>query len=500
LPTGRRSSNYHVKETYEASGRAYLVVKARDVTSREQYSAAVDLTSKAATDVAEMEAREQQAYRAKYGKLEPDLYRVLQEKGPEEEVPVFIWFTSIDFDEVWRRLQEKYPDVDIRAFKSKDLRAMGGDEERAEQIVADYRELLSQLHLEKERPLAESLRSHQYDVTMYGGIPCIFVRLKRSKILEVAERDDVSAIYLGGKTPVVELDRAVPANMAPVVWDRGRNGAGKRIAIVEWDKVESNDSITVIATRPGGPPGVGSHSTEVAGCAASHHITYTGVAPQAIVMASADHNIDGPTIMRKDDYDDKDGAGAIDAALADTIASNVSVDTCAGPCWWQTVIYTNTFPIDGHLYFHFQANAGERIRVAISWHSDPAADYSSDPLSTDLDLYVYAPSWTEMGKSITLRNGYVIVDFIATETGTHEISIRRCSGTDTNYVGVAWTEVDPYLPALVWSSNYDVDSGWTSQNDFPRTAGDVSGDEKWEVVGFKQSGTYVSLSRYVAPS
>lgn len=68
---------------------------------------------------------------------------------------------------------------------------------------------------------------------------------------------------------------------------------------------------------------------------------------KAIVMASALHNIEGPSIMRVDGYDDKDGAGGIVADPADQIAVTRGEygSTCFSPCWWGQSISNSSFPV-----------------------------------------------------------------------------------------------------------------------------------------------------------
>jgi len=92
-------------------------------------------------------------------------------------------------------------------------------------------------------------------------------------------------------------------------------------------------------------------------------------ASRAIIMASATHNIDGPTGIPTG-QDLRDGAGGINAALADTVAQtrNYSdIDPCADSCWWGIGIYNTSFPVGTYLYRYFTANRGDFIRVAIAW-------------------------------------------------------------------------------------------------------------------------------------
>lgn len=169
---------------------------------------------------------------------------------------------------------------------------------------------------------------------------------------------------------------------------------------------------------------------------------------KAILMASAVHNIEGYRYLS-----DQDGAGSIDADLADTIVQlkqthNVA---CDRPCWWS-VQTTDTWPgPNGAFYENFTAQAGERIRVAIAWFSKTDASYSRDWLNSKYNLYVWSPSGNLMWASVTQDNNYEIADFTADRTGTYLIEIRdeTYSSIDTaNVVGIAWTKDATYLPDL----------------------------------------------------
>jgi hypothetical protein len=182
-------------------------------------------------------------------------------------------------------------------------------------------------------------------------------------------------------------------------------------------------------------------------------------AGRAIIMASAVHNIDGPSNIPSG-QDLKDGAGGIDAALADTVAANGTTDfsnttPCSGPCWWGLSINSSNFPVGSYLYRSFKASRGEHIRTAISWWSN--ADCASesncnyDRLDTDLNLAVYAPdgSLVSGGYSASWDNNYELVDFTAPQTGQYSIGVYKASANETsNYVGVAWVKDGTYLPDL----------------------------------------------------
>jgi hypothetical protein len=126
-------------------------------------------------------------------------------------------------------------------------------------------------------------------------------------------------------------------------------------------------------------------------------------ASRAIIMASAVHNLEGPSIILSG-VDLKDGAGGIDASLADIIAKTHWTSTtspCTGPCWWGIYINNTIFPVGNYLYRYFNVSAGEHVRVVISWwsHADCSseANCNYDRLDTDLQLGVKDPygNWVD---------------------------------------------------------------------------------------------------------
>jgi hypothetical protein len=219
---------------------------------------------------------------------------------------------------------------------------------------------------------------------------------------------------------------------------------------------------------------------QVAGLAAllidrNSSMGYWPMAVKAIIMASAINNVDGPSDIPTGD-ELRDGAGSIDAALAEEIAKNRSYSyttPCDGPCWWGANVYprNNDPPVGGSRYVYFNASRGERIRVAISWWSnaDPPAypapnNLARDELDTNFNLYVYAPSGTRVGYTASRDNNYELADFVAPETGTYKIRVYRSAYGDnneeSNRVGIAWVKDATYLPDLRrkhgWLSEFHV--------------------------------------------
>ncbi|MCL7453989.1 MAG: S8 family serine peptidase [Anaerolineae bacterium] len=191
-------------------------------------------------------------------------------------------------------------------------------------------------------------------------------------------------------------------------------------------------------------------------------------AMRAIIMASAVHNVHGPSGIPTG-QDLEDGAGAIDAALADSIAGVGYEDVyqypypaCEGPCWWSNYVYNNypghpgNFPPGTYRWYYFKATKGERIRVVLAWVSDPAGPgggYAADLLHTDLDLAIFDPDGqgpVANGYSASHDNSYEIVDFVTEKTGQYAIGVYKNAGTTEylNSIGLAWVKDATYLPDL----------------------------------------------------
>jgi len=182
-------------------------------------------------------------------------------------------------------------------------------------------------------------------------------------------------------------------------------------------------------------------------------------ASRAIIMASATHNIDGPTGIPSD-QDLRDGAGGINAALADTVAQTrnySNVDPCTDSCWWGHSISNSNFPVGTYLHRYFTANRGDFIRVAIAWWSN--ADCSAinncnfDRLDTDLHLGVLDPDgqWVPGAWSASWDNNYELVEFVASETGTYRIAVYKTRVDEpSNYLGIAFVRLHRvYIPLVL---------------------------------------------------
>ncbi|BAM01518.1 putative protease [Caldilinea aerophila DSM 14535 = NBRC 104270] len=212
-----------------------------------------------------------------------------------------------------------------------------------------------------------------------------------------------------------------------------------------------------------GPPGTSYAAPQVAGLAAllmqrDTDLKNWPTAVKAIIMASAIHNIEGDRRLSG-----QDGAGSIDAVLADWIAQTEgNTGTCSAPCWWN-IVTTNTYPVSGgNVERTFTAVRGERIRVVIAWlsHADPPTDTSPDRLYRNFDLQVIAPNG-ETKSSESAVNNFEIVEFTAPATGQYTIRVVRNPTGDRgdepggNLLGIAWSKQASYLPDVRSGSGWE---------------------------------------------
>jgi len=619
---------------YPNLDRQFQVVTVLDTRPQGQaYKLLVDLRSgRVEEDVSALQAAEARAHQIHYGKLQPALYERLQLLNDGETLPVAIWIAASpgqDLAEQQARafavLAARYPEVREaleRFGKPMDV----SDLALRQRVESEYLALLTDQTEARIRPLASELERRGFTIATYVGVPSFTATLPKRVILELAQRPDVSAIYLIETKEQPALDSAVPTSLAPFVWNRGYDGTGVTVAILEHGNVDpANSFLHLSPIRRDADNGVQDHTTRVASDVASFHDTYRGVAhgatilsagengqqadvvtalqwafdqgarivnfsavfeednninwidraldywarqrfraivsaagnsggsigspakawnvitvgatddnnnpdwsddqmwpdsayvnpisphndrekpevvavganvtavgvnnvpqtrsgtshaaPQvaglvallfhrnadlnswpeatkAIIMASATHNITGPTIIVRNQGDLRDGAGAINAAVAYTITQRADASTtCQIPCWWGHFIDNSNFPVGTDLERTFYARKGNLIRVAIAWWARadvPGNNYSFDRLDTDLDLRIKDPSNQYIAdvNSLSWDNNYEMVEFVAPQTGEYKIAVRKVRADEpSNYLGIAFVRLyRVYIP------------------------------------------------------
>jgi Subtilase family len=178
---------------------------------------------------------------------------------------------------------------------------------------------------------------------------------------------------------------------------------------------------------------------------------------RAILLASAKRNIAGNTWWQDviGNVDASDGTGAVDALEGVWVAKqrrwrNASA-TVRG--WDVGTLRSRDIGGDQLTTFSYKVVIGRtffsprHVKVALAW--DAKIQTVNIPiigelllgsqLTVDLDLLVFDSRGAQVGYSGSWDNSYEIAEFEGTPGETYTIKIRRWSGTDDVWFGIAWT-------------------------------------------------------------
>lgn len=173
---------------------------------------------------------------------------------------------------------------------------------------------------------------------------------------------------------------------------------------------------------------------------------------RAILLAAAGRNVQGNTWWQDviNGVDGRDGAGAVDARAGVTIAQQRRWrDAPATRHGWDVgTLSSSVVGSDRLATFRYRVVVPSRllllprVKVALAW--DSAVTSSGDnptasTLTVDMDLLVKDSSGTIVASAASWDNSYEVAEFAARPGETYEIIIRRWSGTDSVWYGVAWT-------------------------------------------------------------
>lgn len=172
---------------------------------------------------------------------------------------------------------------------------------------------------------------------------------------------------------------------------------------------------------------------------------------RAILMASAGRNIRGGTWWNDvvSGVDGRDGAGAVDAQAGVLIAQQRRFRNAPATRrgWDVGTLSSNVVGADRLATFRYRVKVPNLIffptvKVALAWDS-AVTSFLGIPLASrltvDLDLLVRDSRGVQVASAASWDNSYEVVEFAARRGETYEIIIRRWSGTDSVWYGVAWT-------------------------------------------------------------
>lgn len=173
---------------------------------------------------------------------------------------------------------------------------------------------------------------------------------------------------------------------------------------------------------------------------------------RAILLAAAGRNVRDDTWWRDviNDVDARDGAGAVDAMASVTIAQQRrSRNAAASRHGWDVgTLSSAVVGPDRLATFRYRVSVPQllfspKVKIALAWDSAVSTFLGLFPLSSrltvDLDLIVRDSRGNQVASSASWDNSYEVAEFDARRGETYDIIIRRWSGTDSVWYGVAWT-------------------------------------------------------------
>jgi hypothetical protein len=178
---------------------------------------------------------------------------------------------------------------------------------------------------------------------------------------------------------------------------------------------------------------------------------------RAILLAASTRNIVGDTWWQDviDGDDASDGAGAMNALESFRITQNRRGRNNAPSRrgWDVGTLDSNDFGAGGLSTFSYRVQvprlpffAPRHVKVALAWDSKvttfsiPGVTIPiSSQLTVDLDLKVFDRNGNQVAAAASYDNSYEIAEFDAIPGQTYDIRVRRWSGTDWTWYGIAWT-------------------------------------------------------------
>jgi hypothetical protein len=179
---------------------------------------------------------------------------------------------------------------------------------------------------------------------------------------------------------------------------------------------------------------------------------------RAVLMAGAWRNPNGGR-WRADlvaGVDARDGAGTADAGRSTSIAtSRQSRDNSPALRGFDVgTLRSSDLDASGRTTFRWRIKTpssplffGSHVKVALAWDSKATRtdilflSIYQNALTVDLDLEVRDSSGALVASSASWDNSYEIAEFDAKAGETYDIRIRRWSGTDDVWYGIAWTQI-----------------------------------------------------------
>jgi len=256
------------------TGRKVQTAKVLNPNNGQAFEASIDDQGQE-VEFSKLKAEEQNAYRARYGKLHPKLHQKVEDARGDQKIKVAFWLNPIE---------------DLEAKDPRD----GRTDLTREEVDALLSHRMDQVKAATARAtegLTRALERAGHIVDRRGeGAPLVFATLPAGLVKQFSDRADVEVAYLAQDEEYKDhMNVAGPSIKANALWDLGITGAGSRIAIIEDSRVDFNNSCLAahnLGTRVPNDPEVDDHATACAGIAASTHNNFGGIAPGAGIYSS----------------------------------------------------------------------------------------------------------------------------------------------------------------------------------------------------------------------
>jgi len=190
--------------TFSLLGQSYIlvtVIQDQPETFR-QFQVLVDpVTQEVEPDVVGVRAAERTAHQAQYGKFDPPLYERLQTSEDAALLQVAIWVTETDAadtpQEVEAEIAKQYPEA-AKALQEEGVAWSVDDPELRQEIKQAYAELLAAQTAQRVQPVVDWLTAKGYEVDAFTGTPSVAATVTKQDILDLAQLECVSQLYLVG--------------------------------------------------------------------------------------------------------------------------------------------------------------------------------------------------------------------------------------------------------------------------------------------------------------
>lgn len=273
VPVARLRIVNRATAIYPIQNRTAFAFKAMDTENGAVYGVTMDADGHV-LDPEGLASAEQAAFRARYGRFEPEIFEYLKNAPENEQLDVLVWAKEpAAAGGIEGLVKPELIETDTTEGE-KTTRALFAevDSRRAEAV----RTLLT--------PLTNRVKKLDANAVAAEHAPVISARLSKMNMYRVAEWADVDMVYLDRiNKPELNIVRA--ATYAREVHQRGITGTGVRVAQIEAQggRVTTANPNLAGVVQDSNNVCTSSHSTGVAGIIRSTHATYRGIAFGAIL-------------------------------------------------------------------------------------------------------------------------------------------------------------------------------------------------------------------------